>query len=199
MTCFHNHFDSTCKRQTDWGPSGLKPVETNFKNWTNRASDQIWSLKCCRMMQQCISPVTCQMSNASSQFLTISALFIKATIMWLRERAEVPFTPESAHRSHSTVVMSASGDQPMSRRPRRETGFHMFVCVMSLYPDAVGSCVWKSKVINHFQSLKELSFRRKLGIIKCLRQLSIVSRQMWMLCRNFQIFLKKDKNGSIYV
>ena len=85
MTCFHNHFDSTCKRQTDWGPSGLKPVETNFKNWTNRASDQIWSIKCCCMMQRCISPVTCQMSNASSQFLTISALSIKAIIMWLRE------------------------------------------------------------------------------------------------------------------
>ena len=151
-------------------------------------------------MQLCISPVTCQMSNASSQFLTISALFIKATIMWLRERAEVPFTPESAHRSHSTVVMSASGDQPMSRRPRRETGFHMFVCVMSLFPGAVGSCVWKSKrVINHSQSLKELSFCINLWIIKCLRQLSIVSRQMWMLCRNFQIFVKKDKNGSIYM
>ena len=85
MTCFHNHFDSTCKRQTDWGPSGLKPVETNLKNWTNRASDQIWSIKCCRMMQLCISPVTCQMSNSSSQFLTISALSIKAIIMWLRE------------------------------------------------------------------------------------------------------------------
>ena len=120
-------------------------------------------------MWQCHMPCS---KTSSSQFLTISALSIKAIIMWLREswgtlevplvrgkRAAVPFTPESAHRSHSTVVMSASGDQPMSRRARRETGSHMFVGVISLYPDAVGSCVWKSKrVINHSKSLKVLSF-----------------------------------------